>query len=124
MKRSLSSRYFATGAFLLLAGNLAVWASPVGLDVSLTVKPSSDAEGIYTVTTVITDLENEEVLSAPTIHVPKGEWGEVKSGTMGEEVLLFRVLVSDDESEMSYRVELTREGEVVASQRATISLEH
>lgn len=124
MKRSVSNRYFATGAFLLLAGSLAVWASPVGLDVSLTVKPSSDAQGIYKVTAVITDLENEEVLSAPTIHLAKGEWGEVKSGTKGEEVLLFKVLVSEDESETSYKVELTREGEVVASQKATISLDH
>jgi hypothetical protein len=123
VKRSFSSRYFATGAILLFAGSLAAWASPVGLDVSLTVKPSSDAKGIYTVTAVITDLENEEVLSAPTIHLPRGEWGEVKSGTMGEEILLFKVQVSDNGSETSYKVELTREGEVVASQKATISLE-
>ena len=42
---------------------------------------------------------------------------------MGEEVLRFRVLVSEDESETSYEVELTREDELVASQKATIRLE-
>jgi hypothetical protein len=123
VKRSFSSRYFATGAILLFAGSLAAWASPVGLDVSLTFFNDTATTEIYTVTAVITDLENEGVLSAPTIHVPRGEWGEVKSGTMGEEILLFKVQVSDNGSETSYKVELTREGEVVASQKATISLE-
>lgn len=123
MKQSRSGTLTATGTILLLAGSLAAWASPVGLGVSLKVKPSSEAGGVYTVTAVITDLENEEVLSAPTIHLPKGEWGEVQSGTMGEEVLRFRVLVSDDESETTYEVERTREDEVVASRKATISLE-
>ncbi len=122
--KGIRSRWpIATGAILLLAGSLAAWASPVGLDVSLTVKPSSETEGVYTVTAVITDLENEEVISAPTIHLPKGEWGEVQSGTIGGDVLRFKVLVSDDESETSYKVELTRKGEIVASQKATISLE-
>jgi hypothetical protein len=122
MRAIHSRRLLAAGTVLLLAGSLAAWASPVGLDVSLKVKPSTEAEGIYTVTAVITDLESEEVLSAPTIHVAKGEWGEVQSGTMGGDVLRFKVLVSDDESETSYKVELTREDRIVASQKATISL--
>jgi hypothetical protein len=117
-------RFVPAVLILLHVGGLASWAaSPVGLGVSLTVKPSSETVGANTVKAVITDLENQEVLSAPTIHLPKGEWGEVKSETMGEEVLRFSVMISDDESETSYKAELTRDGEVVASQQASITLE-
>ena len=97
-------------------------ATAPALDVEVRLAPEADHEGGYRCTAVVRDAGAGTVLSAPTIIFLRGQEAQTTSEIEGGGVVRLDILVSEDGSEVSYRAELVMNGEVVASQRATIRL--
>jgi hypothetical protein len=91
------------------------------LAVELDLAPSIEAAGLYEVTAQIRDAESGEFLSVPTVVFPKGEESaKVTSSTPTGGTLEFTISISPDESTITYTVERRENGDVIASQAATI----
>ena len=88
-----------------------------GLDVSVSVGLAEDdtVEATVTVATA-----GGEVLAAPRLTFKKGELGKASSQTPTGETV--HVLVEVDENSFTSRVELVRDGAIVARQKTVIQL--
>ena len=121
--RQLSMRALTLVLVTALIGGAPAWVEAAGLAVELDLAPSTEAAGLYEVTAQIQDAESGEMLSVPTVVFPKGEdAAEVTSATPTGGILEFTISISPDESTVTYAVERLENGDVVASQQATIRL--
>lgn len=121
--RRYSKRALTLVLITSLIGAIPAVVEAAGLVVELDLAPSNEAAGVYEVTAQIQDAESGEVLLVPTIVLPKGEDpAKVTSSTPTGGVLEFTISISPDESTVTYAVERREDGDVVASQKATIQL--
>lgn len=100
----------------------AVAADGSSLDVEVSLQPVAEPEGAYRFVAVVRDAMSGEVLSAPTLIFLRGDEAQTTSELEGGGLIRLSVSVANDGSEASYRSELVVDGEVVASQGATIRL--
>jgi hypothetical protein len=101
----------------------------IGIEMEVDPPPpemAADHPDLFVVSTYVRDLDTGEVISAPRILVRKGEEATVSSTIPGPEgaVSLFKmkILVSEDENNVSYSWTITSSGTVVASNSAEFKL--
>jgi hypothetical protein len=140
--RRLTTRLTVSAVVIILAGvagviggqstsNRAAEASalPSGtFGVAIDVTPVEGEAGVYLCNGTVTDLATSKVLSRPSVKFKAGEPATVRSGIMvgagaaDVNEVKITVEVGSDARTASYTAEITRAGEVVSSQKATIRL--
>jgi hypothetical protein len=96
--------------------------------VAIDVTPVEGEAGVYLCNGVVTDLATSKVLSKPSVKLKAGKPAIVRSGIVTSagaaslNEIKITVEVGSDARTVSYTTEITRAGEVVSSQKATIRL--
>jgi len=101
----------------------------VGIEVEVGAPPPQYAETYpdhHVVSVYLRDLDTGEVISAPRIHVRKGEEGTVRASIPepnGERSAFeMKISIAEDGSHVSYSWTITTEGRVVSSHKAEFEL--
>jgi hypothetical protein len=101
----------------------------IGVELEVGTPAVQDAKtypDLYEVSVVLRDLATAKVISAPRIHVRKGEEGTVRAtirhpdGTSS--AFEMRISVTEDGRNISYSWEITSNGEVVSSTTANFAM--
>ena len=108
-----------------LSGPLPAGSAPAPLErvgVEVAIGLADPEQAIYECTAVVTDLATNRVISAPRVLVRAGEDAKVRTGTQPGLEVLITVSVNAEQTVARYEARVTRDGEVVSSQKVRIAL--
>ncbi len=122
------TRLVLAGLFLLAAAILWTAAAPAtpphdsafGTDVQ--VAPSGKPQGGFTIRVKVTDLSSGTIVAGPSLIVPAGETGEVRSDLTDQSTLTISAKVDSAGHEATYSIAMKKGGQVLSSHTAKVSL--
>jgi hypothetical protein len=127
MKRKSLAVFLTTG--LSIAGVSAVANVPVpmptpssNLGIEVDVAPVTGKAGHFMVSSIITDLEKNEVVAKPRLLIASDKPARIEMGSEGKWKLSISVAADGAANRAAYDATYTRGGTVVSKQRVTVSL--
>jgi hypothetical protein len=115
-------RLLQIAAGVILATSMTVdAATSIHLDFDVRMQPDTKKPDTFICTTIVKDLDTDQVLSAPRLVFLAGKESRA-SATVGDLHIIIVAFADRSSPKATLQVQAKRSGEVIASQKMTLSL--